>query len=333
MSQEHTNHIESATTDTEDSTWEFVEGSELAPGFFAWDLLGIGRRFEVWIAWCSDRLTPVCVKIPRSDEMNDRTIDALRREHAAASSFDHPAIPRVFAAELDAPIPYLVHEFVEGKPLSHVIDDDGPFDTTDTVFLGLQIAAALRHIHHRGFVHLDLKPSNIAMRGDRAMVIDFDIALPIGVQRSLTKPRGTRQYMAPEQIRCEPASEGMDLFALGAVLYEAATGKTAFKLHSKDGPSATDQRPTEFRQTGPPIAPTCNDAPQLAPSVATVIDRLITTCHRDDHPEGQRPETAEEVIRLLVASRPSQAEQLWPPWVNELIVGRSVRPRGTWPDR
>ena len=64
---------EACSDGDEVTTWGFSEQTEIVPGYFAWDLLGVGRRFEMWIAWCAERLTPVCVKIPRSDDHTERS--------------------------------------------------------------------------------------------------------------------------------------------------------------------------------------------------------------------------------------------------------------------
>jgi len=244
----------------------------------------------------------------------------------SSSLMPHPAIPRLFGADLDGPRPYLVQEFIEGKPLSHVLDDDGPYDGHDLVFLGLQLGAALRHIHRRGFVHLDLKPSNVAMRGDRAIVFDFDIALPIGVQRSTDKPRGTHNYMAPEQIRCEAAHPSMDLFALGALLYEAASNQVAFALDTVDQPTNSDSGPRVHRQEGAPIQPIGELVPELPLPIATVIDQLTAI------DVEARPASASEAIRLLEAALPPDGERLWPPWVSDALLAEpyevpKLRPR------
>ncbi len=309
-----------ACSDGDDvTTWGFCEQTEIVPGYFAWDLLGIGRRFEMWIAWCAERLTPVCVKIPRGDDRTRRTLDALRRELDAASSFSHPAIPRVFASDLSADPPFIVYEFIEGRPLSVVLREDGAMASNDVVLLGIQVAAALRHIHGRGFVHLDLKPANIALRGDRAVVLDFDIALPVGGQRSRSKPRGTRWYMPPEQIRCEPARPGMDVYALGAVLYEAATATLAFGQDTgSDDRGLPRADAAGYRQLGAPIPTVAELDPGVWPPLSSAIDTMM----RPD--PDDRPATASEAIDLLVSALPPDAETLWPDWVNTL---RSIPPR------
>lgn len=306
--------VDSSDHSADDSTWQIVEGQQIAPGYFAWDLLSVGKRFEVWAAWSLERLTPVCIKIPRRDQFTDSTVNALHREHDATASFDHPAIPRVFAADFAAAVPYLVLEFIEGDPLGDYIHDHGPQGTDEVLHAGLQVLAALRHIHGRGFVHHDLKPGNIMIRGERAIVIDYDLSLPIGVQRSRTKPRGTHSYMSPEQIQCAPASPSMDIFGLGAVLYRLASGTSPFKVkgtsHSElSNVSSNAEQPRRYIQLEGTLAPAIEAAPHLAPSVAAAIDTLLTVDHRD------RPATADEAIALLTDATPPESDGMWPQWV------------------
>jgi eukaryotic-like serine/threonine-protein kinase len=301
----------------DESTWAHLRPEvEIAPGYLAWDILSIGRRFEMWIAWSVDRLTPVCVKIPRADNLTPGTISALRREHDAATAFTHPAIPRVFEANFDAPTPYIVHEFIEGKPLSRKIDDEGPLNNQDLIMLGLQLAAVLRHVHGRGYVHLDVKPSNVAIRGDRAILLDFDIALPIGGRRSTSKPRGTRYYIPPEQIRCEPAHPAMDLFALGTLLYEAASGTRAFDVETDDASTKSDDPPRKYRQLGEPIPTVGELVPGIHPSIAGVIDDLMALA-----PADRPPSAGEVIVRLEKAATEANVQSMWPGWVTR----RSIR--------
>lgn len=300
------------------STWEVGEGEELVPGCFAWDLLGVGRRFETWIAFCTDRLVPVCVKVPRQDRLDIRTIDALTREHRIVSDLDHPSVPRLFAIDLQADRPYLVYEFIEGKPLSYMLEDDGPFDANATILLGLQLGAVLRHVHRRGYVHLDLKPANITIRNGRPILLDFDIALPTGDRRSQTTPRGTVHYMGPEQIRCEPAHPSMDLFALGAVLFEAFTGARAFEFDSCSR-STTDSLPTTFPQLTQATPDVARFVPDVEPALVAVINRLLAADPID------RPVDADATIAELEAALPDGAEPLWPSWVTK-VAGVADRP-------
>lgn len=305
------------------SGWNFGQGEPMLPGYAAWDLLGQGRRFETWIAWSAERYAPVCIKIPRLDSLRSRsTLDALARELEAAGAMSHPAIPRVLAADLSGAtvMPHIVYEFIEGRPLPLILEEDGPLDAHDVVFVGLQLAAALHHVHGRGFVHLDLKPSNVTLRGERAILLDFDIALPIGGQRSTTRPRGTAWYMAPEQIRCEPAHPSMDLFALGALLFEAATDERLFDLDTDELPTDSDELPTRFPQVSETRPPIAELAPALTPGVAAVVETLLAIDPAD------RPPDAATVIDLLDAALPPGTDPLWPSWVPAALRGAGPSP-------
>ena len=298
------------------STWGFREGTQLAPAYQAWELLAVGKRFEMWAAWSLERLTPVCFKIPRRDNFTDGALNALRREFTATSACDHPAVPRAFDLQLDVALPHLVVEFIEGDPLGEYIDDNGPMDSEAVVFTGLQILAALRHIHQRGYVHHDLKPANIMMRGERPVVVDFDLALPIGGQRSLTKPRGTHDYMAPEQIQCAPASPSMDLFALGAVMYRAATGVSPFRSRAASASdSAITEQPRRYLQLDGGHRSVTDAAPTLAPSVAQAIERLLMVNRSD------RPMSADAAITLLTDAWAEHGDPLWPAYVTATLDG------------
>lgn len=293
------------------STWRLTEGAEIAPDLYAWNMLGQGRRFETWLAWSASRWSPVCVKLPRADEICERTLAALAREHDAVSAMAHPSVQRLFEAHLDADPPYLVYEYAEGINLSHGLGSEGPMTPDNVVWLGLELAAALHYIHGRGFVHLDLKPSNIVVRDGRAIVMDFDIALPVGGQRSRTKPRGTHSYMAPEQIRCEPAAVSMDLFALGLTLYRVATGTHPFDVSSVSGDTAA-ARLRPFRQLDEEVTPLMGLVPQMSQILSDVVERLMK---RDPL---LRPQSALEVVRSLEAAIPAAEPGLGPRWTRNL---------------
>jgi serine/threonine protein kinase len=162
-------------------------------------------------------------RLPAWQSVNERTYQALTREANTVASLIHPALQRLLHAHCEGPLPYLVFEYAEGPTLADLLDHAGPLAPPDVIRLGMQIASALHYIHGRGIVQCDIKPTNLALRDGRAVLIDFDIARKVGEGGGEMKARGSAQYMAPEQILGAPAPPAMDIFAFGVTLYEAIT--------------------------------------------------------------------------------------------------------------
>jgi serine/threonine protein kinase len=144
------------------------------------------------------------------------------------------------------------------------------------------------------------------LRDGRAILLDFDIARRVGERGSGRKPRGSPPFMAPEQVRCEPAAPSMDIFALGAVLYEAATGEPAF---APSGESA--ERVYPQLDAAPP--PPTTLAPSVSPATGNAIERLLALDPRD------RPASASAALALLAAALAPGEEGLWPEWAGPLL--------------
>jgi serine/threonine protein kinase len=247
--------------------------------------------------------------------LSESTVAALGRELASVSSLDHPYIPRLLDHDMAAGPPYIVYEFVEGLTLTDSLREEGPCDWIDAIYLGLELASALRHIHERGIVHLDLKPGNVIMRDGRAVVIDFDLALPLGAVRSETKPRGTHQYMAPEQIRCEPAHPSMDIFALGTVLYQVVSDRRTFRRRRTDATSHSASTATAdkvYRQLEQDPIPLTKLVPGIDAGFAGLVHRLL------DRDPAARPPSASHVLASLSELLPADEEGLWPDWADPM---------------
>jgi TolB-like protein len=158
----------------------------------------------------------------------------LVREARAASGLSHPNIVTVFAIEETAESTFIVMEHLEGETLAIAIAR-GPLEPTRVRAIGAEIADALACAHAQGLVHRDVKPANVILtaRGI-AKVLDFGLAKPSDSSAAavaVTAPdvvAGTAPYMSPEQLRGGPLDGRSDVFALGCVLYEAATGRRAF---------------------------------------------------------------------------------------------------------
>ena len=184
----------------------------------------------------------VAIKVLPSSSFEDPKARArLLQEARAAAALNHPHICTVHeVGEADGQT-YIAMELVDGQTLSERLKA-GPLPVDQVVRYGRQLADALAHAHQRGVVHRDLKSANIMVRPDgRVKVLDFGLAkrlsateLTAAVTRdvgSLTQPgtvMGTVAYMAPEQLRGEPAQTPSDIWALGVVLQEMTTGERPF---------------------------------------------------------------------------------------------------------
>ncbi len=155
------------------------------------------------------------------------------REARTAAAVNHENIVAIYAVE-EEPIPYLVMEYIPGQTLQQRMDQRGPFEVKDVLRIGQQIAAGLAAAHSANLIHRDIKPSNILLTGgpaERAKISDFGMARAVD-DASMTQSgmiAGTPLYMAPEQALGEVLDPRADLFSLGSVLYQIASGRPPFR--------------------------------------------------------------------------------------------------------
>jgi serine/threonine protein kinase len=184
----------------------------------------------------------VALKIPhRQGQADAETWGRLLREGRAASALNHPNICGIYDIGEEEDLNYIALEYVEGRPLSAVIRD-APLPVQEALMYAGHIAAALAHAHGRGFIHRDLKGSNVVITAEgQAKLLDFGLARRLDSQtiEAMTQSRqsladvggaaGTLCYMAPEVLRGKGASVRSDLWSLGALLHESLCGKLPFQ--------------------------------------------------------------------------------------------------------
>ena len=239
----------------------------------------------------------VAVKVvKKSGGFDSATSQNLLNEARASSSLSHPNICTIHdVGESDGEL-YIVMELVEGKSLHEMCADSGL--AVDAVLrYGSQIANALGRAHDRGIVHRDLKSGNILVTPEGLVkVLDFGLAKHVGTEvfegttpssatvGGTSNISGTFQYMAPEIFRGEPADYRSDLWALGVVLYEAASGRLPF-----EGRTSFEISSAVLREVPKPLGP------PVPPSLWSVIQRCLAK------EPAQRYQTAGEVQAALAA--------------------------------
>jgi len=175
----------------------------------------------------------VALKVLRQDRLaNEAFVRRFLSEAKALGRLDHPNIVRVFNVDRDGDIVYIAMEFIEGESLASLMKQQA-FSPESLAEFGATVAEALDSAHRSGIVHRDVKPSNILVKADgRFKITDFGIAHiddpSAPEQTQAGEILGTPAYMSPEQVLGRPVDGRSDLFSLGIILYELATGVRPF---------------------------------------------------------------------------------------------------------
>jgi Tol biopolymer transport system component len=273
--------------------------------------IGAGGMGEVWRGRDTRLDRSVAVKIlPASVAQDEQFRIRFEREAKAISSLNHPHICTLFDVGHEDDSHFLVMELLEGESLADRLQK-GPLPLDQVVKFGAQVADALEGAHRQGIVHRDLKPGNVMLTKTGAKLLDFGLARTgagvAGLSGSTELPTearpltsagtvlGTFQYMAPEQLEGAEADARTDIFALGALLYEMATGRRAF-----EGKSRTSLIAAILSTQPPPIS-------TVQPVMPPALDHVVRRCLEKD--PDDRWQSAHDVASELrwIADAGSQA--------------------------
>src|SRR5688500_12528840 len=255
----------------------------------------------------------VAIKVlPARLSSDARFRERFEREAKAISALSHPHICTLYDIGSHDGTDYLVMEFLEGESLAERLAK-GPLPIDQVIRYGTEIADALEKAHRAGIVHRDLKPGNVVITKSGAKLLDFGLAKfshtgsdPQAATAAMSaKPLteegtvlGTFQYMAPEQIEGREADARTDIFALGALLYEMATGKRAFEAKTRASliASILDREP-------PPIS-------AVQPLTPPALERVMRMClHKDPDERWQSAHDVAAELKWIGESASTLAPQ------------------------
>ena len=250
-----------------------TDGRILGGRYELGDLLGYGGMAEVFRGRDIRLGRDVAVKVLRTDLARDPSFQArFRREAQAAASLNHPSIVSVYDTGEDdkdnSQVPYIVMEYVSGRTLRQVLQQDGRMEPTRALEITRAVCNALEYSHRAGIVHRDVKPANVMITPEgEVKVMDFGIARAVSAsQATMTQTSsvlGTAQYISPEQARGEHVDQRSDVYSTGCLLYELLTGVPPF---TGDSPVAVAYQ--HVREN--PAVPSSID-PDIAPALDAVV--------------------------------------------------------------
>ena len=292
-------------------------------------LLGVGGMGEVYLAQDPRLDRAIALKILPTELASDPArIQRFIREARAASGLKHPNVATIYEIGKSDEIHFIAMEYVEGQTLADKISGR-PLPIAEIVDIGIQVADALDEAHRKGITHRDIKPANLMLTSrEQVKILDFGLAkvtLPEGqalgsdistVMKTETGVvMGTVQYMSPEQVLGKEVDHRTDIFSLGVVLYEMATGRLPFT-----GTSSSETMDRVLHGQPEAIARFNYDVP-------AELERIIRKCLEKDR-ERRYQSARDLLIDLKNLKRESEGEHVLEKsehrkksWIGLAVVG------------
>src|SRR5580658_3737799 len=256
--------------------------------------LGAGGMGEVYRATDTKLGRDIALKVlPAEMAQDPERLGRFRREAKALAQLDHPNIVTIHSVEECGGIHFLTMQLVEGLPLDRLIPEDG-LPVEQIVEIATALGDALAAAHEKGIVHRDLKPANVMVSNDgRVKVLDFGLAKDIRAANlsdaTMTSDSrtqvgvvmGTPAYMSPEQTSVRPLDHRTDIFSMGVLLHEMATGRRPF-----EGSSSAELVSAILRDTPPSVI-------DVRPDLPSDLARIVRRCLEKD--PRHRVQTARDV--------------------------------------
>jgi len=276
--------------------------------------IGTGGMADVYKAIDETLGRTVAVKVMHARYADDPDfVQRFRHEASAAANLSHPGIVNIYDYGVEAGTYYIVMEFVRGTDLKQVVKQRGALDPIKVAEYGAQACAALTVAHGYGIIHRDIKPQNIVLTPDGAIkVMDFGIARAVDSDSTQTgSVLGTAQYVSPEQAQGKKLGPESDLYSLGVVLYELATGRLPF-----EGETPVS---VALRHVNDVAAPPRSVNPDIPPALEAVILRAM---EKDPTKRYRSADDMRDDLLRVVAGRSVAAN----PRVDDTTVMPAVGP-------
>jgi serine/threonine protein kinase/tetratricopeptide (TPR) repeat protein len=267
--------------------------------------LGAAGMSRVFIAHDMALRRKVVVKVLPPELAASVNLERFNREIQFAATLQHPHIVPVLTAGVADGLPYYVMPFIEGESLGAKLKREGELSIQETIRILNDVLSALAYAHERGIIHRDIKPDNILLTGDHAVITDFGVAKGLSASApglgltSVGIAIGTPAYMSPEQAAGDPYTDHRaDIYAVGAMAYEMLTGHQVFTARSPQAMFAAHavERPEPIRSRRPTISP------RLAELVMRALEKR----------PADRPQTAREMLADLDAAALPSGETIGP---------------------